>query len=124
LFVKDVANVEEDEYVVTIKGTMRYKLATDHVSTRMLFRKVAVAMQHTKERCSLSKLGGINDSIVGQYVCVGVAFALQHIADLCVDKSIWALSRFGHYHLPTTVVPTAASTSSTCTYACATAASC
>ncbi len=53
LFVKDVANVEEDEYVVTIKGTMRYELAMDHVSTGMSFRQVAVAMQHTKERCHL-----------------------------------------------------------------------
>jgi len=35
LFVKDVANVEEDEYVITIKGTMRYELAMDHVSTGM-----------------------------------------------------------------------------------------
>ncbi len=41
LFIKDVANVEEDEYVVTIKGTMRYKLAMDYVSTGMLFCHVA-----------------------------------------------------------------------------------
>ncbi len=34
LFVKDVANVNEDEYVVTIKGTMRYELAMDHLSMR------------------------------------------------------------------------------------------
>jgi hypothetical protein len=38
LFVKHVANVEEDEYVITIKGTMRYELAMDHVSMGMLFR--------------------------------------------------------------------------------------
>ncbi|CAK9227842.1 unnamed protein product [Sphagnum troendelagicum] len=38
LFVKDVANVKEDKYVVTIKGTMRYELAMDHVSTGMSFR--------------------------------------------------------------------------------------
>ncbi|CAK9222779.1 unnamed protein product [Sphagnum troendelagicum] len=64
LFVKDVANVKEGEYAVTIKGTMRYKMAMDHVSTGMSFHQVAVAMQHTKERCSLSKLGGINNTIV------------------------------------------------------------
>ncbi len=52
-------------------------------------------MQHTKERCSLSKLGDINDTIVGQYVHAGIAFALQRIADLCVDESIWALSLAG-----------------------------
>ncbi|CAK9275601.1 unnamed protein product [Sphagnum jensenii] len=92
LFVKDVVNVKEDEYVVTIKGTMRYELAMDHVSTGMSFRQVVTAMQHTKECSSLSKLGGINDTIVGQYVCVGIAFALQRIVDLCVDESIWALS--------------------------------
>jgi len=37
LFVKDVANVEEDEYVITIKGMMQYELAMDHVSTGMSF---------------------------------------------------------------------------------------
>ncbi len=92
LFVKDVANIEEDDYVVTIKGTMRYRLAMDHVSTGMSFHQVAAAMQHTKERYSLSKLGGINDTIVGQYVHAGVAFTLQRIADMCIDESIWALS--------------------------------
>ncbi len=44
LFVKDVANVEEDEYVITIKGTMPYELAMYHVSTGMSFRQVAAAM--------------------------------------------------------------------------------
>ncbi|CAM6023034.1 unnamed protein product [Sphagnum balticum] len=44
LFIKDVANVEEDEYIVTIKGMMRYELAMDHVSTGMLFRQVAAVM--------------------------------------------------------------------------------
>jgi hypothetical protein len=45
-------------------------------------------MQHTKERCSVSKLGGINNTIVDQYVCAGVAFTLQCIINLCVDESI------------------------------------
>jgi len=71
---------------------MRYELAMDHVSTGMSFRQVAAAMQHTKERCSLSKLGGINDTIVGQYIRASVAFALQRIANLCVYESILALS--------------------------------
>jgi hypothetical protein len=88
LFVKDMANVNEDEYVITIKGTMRYELAMNHVLTGMSFRQVVAVMQHTKERFSLSKLGGINNTIVGQYVRVGVTFALQCIADLCVDESI------------------------------------
>jgi hypothetical protein len=50
LFVKDVANVNEDEYVVTIKGTMRYELAMDHVSTGMLFRQVVAVMQLVQAR--------------------------------------------------------------------------
>jgi hypothetical protein len=44
LFVKDMANVEEDKYVVTIKGTMQYKLAMDHVLTTMSFCQVVAAM--------------------------------------------------------------------------------
>jgi hypothetical protein len=115
LFVKEVANIDEDEYVVTIKGTMRYELAMDHVLTGMSFRQVAAAMQHTKECCSLSKLGGINDTIVGQYVHAGIAFASPTYA---------STSRSGHSHSPAMVVPTAASTSSTCACVCATAASC
>ncbi|CAM6002651.1 unnamed protein product [Sphagnum balticum] len=56
---------------------------------------VAAAMQHTKECSSLSKLDDINDTIVGQSIRAGVVFALQRIADLCVDESIWALSLAG-----------------------------
>uniref|UniRef100_A0AAV1TLT7 Uncharacterized protein n=1 Tax=Peronospora matthiolae TaxID=2874970 RepID=A0AAV1TLT7_9STRA len=56
LFVKDKANV--DDYLVTIKVTMLYELIMDHVLVGMSFRQVASAMQHTKERCGLSKLGG------------------------------------------------------------------
>lgn len=69
-------NIEEDKYVVTIKGTMRCELAMDHVSTGMSFPQVAAAIQHTKEHYSLSKLGIINDTIIGQYVRIGVTFAL------------------------------------------------
>jgi hypothetical protein len=43
----------------------------------------------------MSKLGSINDTIVGYYVRAGIAFAFQRIADLCVDESIWALSLAG-----------------------------
>src|SRR5258708_3827208 len=64
----------------------------DLVSIGMSFRQVAAAIQLTKDRCDLAKLTGINDTMVGQYVRVSVAFALQNIADLAADETVWALS--------------------------------
>uniref|UniRef100_A0AAV1TMK6 Uncharacterized protein n=1 Tax=Peronospora matthiolae TaxID=2874970 RepID=A0AAV1TMK6_9STRA len=56
---------------------------------------VASAMRNNKKRCGLSNLGSMNGTIVDQYVRAVVAFALQHIVDLCVDESIWMLSFAG-----------------------------
>jgi hypothetical protein len=38
------------------------------------------------------KLVGFNDRIVGQYTCILVVVALQQIAGLLNDESIWAMS--------------------------------
>jgi hypothetical protein len=43
----------------------------------------------------MSKLSGINDLIVGQYVRVLVATSLQMIADMLDDDMVWAFSLVG-----------------------------
>ncbi|CAM6020136.1 unnamed protein product [Sphagnum balticum] len=90
LFVKDPN--DDQMYNVTINNVMRYELVMDHVSIGMSFRQVAVAIQHTRDRAKVAKLTGINDLIVGQYVRVGVGVALQRIADLFDDDTVWAFS--------------------------------
>jgi hypothetical protein len=86
---------EETHYTATIKNVMRFELAIDHVSIGMSFRQVAGAIQHAKFRTKMSKLSGINDLIVGQYVRVLVATNLQAIADMLDDDMAWAFSLAG-----------------------------
>jgi len=86
---------EEPHYSVTIKNVMRFNLAIDHVSIGMSFRQAAGAIQHAKDRTKTSKLSGINDLIVGQYVRVLVATNLQVIADMLDDDTVWAMSLAG-----------------------------
>jgi hypothetical protein len=52
-------------------------------------------MQKAKTRTKTTKLTGLNDSIVGQYTRVLVAVALQQIAVILDDESVWAMSLAG-----------------------------
>jgi hypothetical protein len=88
-------NVEEPHYTATIKNIVRFELAIDHVSIGMSFRQVAGAIQHAKDRTKMSKLSGINDLIVGQYVRVLVATNLLMIADMLDGDMVWAFSMAG-----------------------------
>jgi hypothetical protein len=81
-------NEEEPHYTARIKNIVRLELAIDHVSIGMSFRQVAGAIQHAKDRTKKSKLSGINDLIVGQYVRVLVATNLQMIADMLDDDMV------------------------------------
>jgi hypothetical protein len=74
---------------------VRFELAIDHVSIGMSFPQVAGAIQHAKDRTKMSKLSGINDLIVGQYVRVLVVTNLQMIADMLDDDMVWAFSLAG-----------------------------
>jgi hypothetical protein len=88
-------NEEEPLYTATIKNIVHFELAIDHVSIGMSFRQVAGAIQHAKDRMKMSKLSGINDLIVGQYVRVLVVTNLQMIADMLDDDIVWAFSLAG-----------------------------
>jgi hypothetical protein len=61
-------NENKDGYTVSIKRVMRFKLAIQHVSCGLSFRQVVTTIEQTKNTCKIAKFGGLNDTIVGQYV--------------------------------------------------------
>ncbi|KAH8948898.1 hypothetical protein BDL97_10G001900 [Sphagnum fallax] len=79
LFILNEVDEDEDDphsYTVTIKNIMQFNLAMDHVGNGMSFRQTASAIQHAKERTKTTKLAGITDLMVGQYVRVLVGSTL------------------------------------------------
>jgi len=96
-------NENNDEYTVNIKRVVRFKLAIQHVSCDLSFRQVATTIEPTKNTCKIAKLGGLNDTIVGQYVRILVAHALQVISNNMVSDDLWAfaLSFDGSQHRDT-----------------------
>jgi hypothetical protein len=100
-------NKEEPYYTATIKNVVRFELAIDHISIGISFRQVAGAIQHAKDRTKLSKLSGINDLIVGQYVRVLVATNLQMIVDMQRRHGLglFAGGRWQHSPWPVVLLP-------------------
>jgi hypothetical protein len=82
-------------YIATIKDVLRFDLAMDYVGISLSFRQMAVAIQKTKIRTKMTKFTGLNDSIVGQYTRVLVVVALQQIAIILDDESVWTMSLAG-----------------------------
>ncbi|CAI5717146.1 unnamed protein product [Hyaloperonospora brassicae] len=83
-------------YTVTIKNPMRYHLVIDHVGACISFKQTDLAIGNAKNRAQLLKLAGINDLIVGKFVRVHVAVALQRIADMLSNEDqLWAFSLAG-----------------------------
>jgi len=97
-------NENNDRYTVNIKRVVRFKLAIQHVSCGLSFRQVATTIEQTKNTCKIAKLGGLNDTIVGQYVRILVAQALQVISNIMASDDVWAfaLSFDGSQHRGTT----------------------
>lgn len=56
---------------------MRFELTMDHILIGMSFEQMATTIQHAKDRTKMAKLNGMNNFIIGQYMCVLVAIALQ-----------------------------------------------
>jgi hypothetical protein len=84
---------EDDALVYTaiIKDVLCFNLAMDYVGMGLSFRQTAVAIQKVKTRTKRVKLTGLNDSIVSQYTRILVDVALQQIAVILDDESIWAM---------------------------------
>ncbi|CAI5741141.1 unnamed protein product [Hyaloperonospora brassicae] len=92
----DLAAEGAASYTVTIKNPMRYHLVIDHVGAGILVQQTALAIGLAKNRAQLPNLAGINDLIVGKFVRVQVAVALQRIADMISnDDQVWAFALAG-----------------------------
>ncbi|CAM6023396.1 unnamed protein product [Sphagnum balticum] len=78
-------------FIVTIKDCLHFDLAMDYVGIGLSFRQMAAAIEKAKDRTKTAKLIGLNDCIVGQYTRVLVAVALQQIALILNDESVWAM---------------------------------
>jgi hypothetical protein len=85
-------NENKDGYTVNIKRVMRFKLAIQHVLCGLSFQQVATTIEHTKNTCKIAKLGGLNDTIVGQYVRILVSRTLQVINNILANDDVWAFA--------------------------------
>jgi hypothetical protein len=92
LFIKQFDKLT---YKVTIKNVMRFEPVMDHVSINMLFQQTTTTIQQAKDCTKTTKLAGINDLIVSQYVWVVVVATLQNIFDIIDDESVWAIPLVG-----------------------------
>jgi hypothetical protein len=77
-------------YCITVKNVKQFKLAFDHVSIGSSFRQTFVIIDQHKKAFGNAKLVGLNDHIVNQYVCMGVAINLQCISDILSSPHVWS----------------------------------
>jgi hypothetical protein len=59
---------EDRSYLVIIKNSLRFNLAIEHVSVGLSFRQTATVITQHRNLCKNSKLAGLNDHMVGQFV--------------------------------------------------------
>jgi hypothetical protein len=57
-----------------------------------LFLQVATMIEQTKNTFKIAKFGGLNDTIVGQYVRILVAHALRVISNIMANDDMWAFA--------------------------------
>lgn len=81
-----------NQYHVSIKNFMRFKLAMDHVSMGRSFRQTSDATQHARYHTKTVKMTGMNEMIFGQYERILVSAYLQDISDIIGDAFVWASS--------------------------------
>ncbi|CAK9197247.1 unnamed protein product [Sphagnum troendelagicum] len=67
---------EDESYLVIIKNSLRFNFAIEHVSVGLSFRQTAIVITQHRNLCKNSKLAGLNDHMVGQFVRVLLAVAL------------------------------------------------
>jgi hypothetical protein len=83
---------EDESYLVIIKNSMRFNLAIEHVSVGLSFRQTATVITQHQNLCKNSKLAGLNDHMVGQFVRVLLPVALQSMSTIMNKKHVWAFS--------------------------------
>jgi hypothetical protein len=62
------------------------------VSVGLSFRQTAAVITQHQNLCKNSKLAGLNDHMVGQFVQVLLAIALQSMSTIMNQKHVWAFS--------------------------------
>jgi hypothetical protein len=67
---------EDGSYLVIIKNSLHFNLAIEHVSVGLSFRQTTAVITQHWNLCKNSKLVGLNDHMVGQFVRVLLAVAL------------------------------------------------
>jgi hypothetical protein len=83
------------KYVVKIKNPLRFWLAIDHIKVGLSFRQAAAVITQHRNRTKNVKLMGISDHMVGQFVRVLLAVALQLLSNVLCNESMWAFSLAG-----------------------------
>jgi hypothetical protein len=82
-------------YAVTITNPLRFWLSLDHVKVGLSFRQVAAVIMQHRNHTKNVKLMGICDHMVGQYVRVLLAVALQLVSNVLCNTSVWDISLAG-----------------------------
>jgi hypothetical protein len=71
---------------------MRFKFAIHHVSCGMSFQQVETTIEQTQNICKFAKFGGLNDTVVRQYVRILVIHILQVINNIMASDDVWAFA--------------------------------
>jgi hypothetical protein len=79
-------------YCITVKNVKWFELALDHTSIGLSFHQTSAIIDQHKEVFGNAKLVGLNDHIVSQYVCMGVAINLQRISDILNSPHVWSFA--------------------------------
>jgi hypothetical protein len=79
-------------YCITVKNVKQFELALDHTSISLSFCQTSVVIDQHKEAFGNAKLVGLNNHIVNQYVCVGVAINLQRISNILSFPDVWSFT--------------------------------
>jgi hypothetical protein len=92
---KDESDRFVRRYAITITNTLRFWLSIDHVNVGLSFRHAAAVITQHRNRTKNVKLMGISDHMVGQYVRVLLAAALQLVSNVLWNISVRAFSLAG-----------------------------
>jgi hypothetical protein len=67
---------EDGSYLVTIKNSLRFDLAIQHVSVGLSFRQTSKVIEQHRSTTKNAKLSGLNDHMVDQFVYVLLVVSL------------------------------------------------
>jgi hypothetical protein len=77
---------------VTIKNSLRFDLAIQHVSIGLLFQQTSKVIEQHRSATNNTKLSGLNDHMVSQFIRILLIVSLQIISDVLTDLTFCAFS--------------------------------